>query len=534
MCASVFTFISSKFNLKNAIAPTLVVTGIFFLNYFFFGLENTVIGPCIALSYLYFSKISNRMASITKTFLIYMAVAVSAWLAGMNLTLCITINIGVFFWIAFVLIDEYHPDNYYTPGIAFLMFQLSPITGNGIVTRCTALALSFFLAFLIMWMTSFFFRKKLVQEYVEDGLNIGRKLLNVYEAGETEQVSRLQQELRQISETISDEIYQYNYAAFKNKHRVNWYCRFVALFQVFINLTSDENVEEKAPIMRNMLQNFSQLLSKNMEFAERKLLTLKQNKTDLHSFRLRFALRMVIIMIPCIIFAYLCPYGNGYWLGVSVYFMLVPLYEQSGFRIRGRVFGTLSGTLICLILYTVFPEQGQHVIIMTIANLFINSSTSYTATVAYLTCAVLALNITTQNLLFTLGERLVYTVCGAFLTMIASRYIFPIRVQPEAEHLKQKLAEIQTELAAVQSSSQPHTEETHRQNDQLLIRSYLLGRRLREYQQAMAEDSTDLLPLMEEHMKNVSCYFTYHFTGIKATLRTDSQSSKQLQARYTI
>ncbi len=174
--------------------------------------------------------------------------------------------------------------------------------------------------------------------------------------------------------------------------------------------------------------------------------------------------------------------------------------------------------LACFVLYTIFPDQNQHIAIMTIANLFINSSTSYTATVAYLTCAVLALNITTENLLFTLTERLIYTVCGALLTVIASRYVFPIRIRPEEEHLKQKLDEIQDELAAVQSAQHPHSDDTHRQNDQLLIRSYLLGRRLREYQRVMAEDNTDLMKLLEEHMQRVSCYFTYHFVGIKASI----------------
>lgn len=518
MHTSVFSYVKSKFSSKTAIAPTLVVTGIFFLNYFFFGAENTVIGPCIALSYLYFSKISNRMASIAKTFLIYIAVAFFAWLAGINLALCILVNIGVFFWIAFVLIDEYHPDNYYTPGIAFLMFQVSPVTGSGILVRCAALVLSFFLAFLVMWIMSFFFRKKLVREYVSDGLDLGESLLAAYRAGNTEQVCHLQQQLRRLSETISDEIYQYNYAAFGNEHRVNWYCRFVALFQVFINLTSDPRIEEKAPIMQHMLHNFRELLQRHEDFGERKALTFRPSQPNLQSFRLRFALRMVIIMTPCMLFAYLCPYGNGYWLSVSVYFMLVPLYEQSGSRIRGRLLGTLAGSVICLVLYTVFPEQNQHIVIMTIANLFINSSTSYTATVAYLTCAVLALNITPENLLFTLGERLVYTVCGSLLTVIASRCIFPIRTRPEAEHLKQKLAEIQEELTVIQAAEQPHADETHRQNDQLLIRSYLLGRRLREYHETLAEGDSELMELLEEHMQNVSCYFSYHFTGVKGAI----------------
>ncbi len=294
-------YLRQKFNMKDAIAPTLVVTGIFFLNYCFFGLENTVIGPCIALSYLYFSKISNRMASILKTYLIYIAVAFFAWLAGMHLGLCIAVNIGMFFWIAFVLIDEYHPDNYYTPGIAFLMFQLSPVTGTGVLTRCAALTLSFFLAFLVMWIMSRFIPKKLVRDYVEDGLNLSEQLLKAYEAGDQEQTRKLQQDLRNISEVISDEIYQYNYAAFKKEHRVNWYCRFIALFQVFVNLTSSENVEEKAPIMRNMLRNFRELLKRNTDFVERKLLTFPWNQPDIHSFRLRFALRMIIIMTPCMV-----------------------------------------------------------------------------------------------------------------------------------------------------------------------------------------------------------------------------------------
>ena len=52
---------------------------------------------------------------------------------------------------------------------------------------------------------------------------------------------------------------------------------------------------------------------------------------------------------------------------------------------------------------------------------------------------------------------------------------------------------------------------THRQNDQLLIRSYLLGRRLREYHETLAEGDSELMELLEEHMQNVSCYFFLPF-----------------------
>ena len=61
--------IGEQFDIKNAIAPTIVVSCIFFINYFFFGMENTIIGPCVALSYLYFSRMTNHYSSILKTFI---------------------------------------------------------------------------------------------------------------------------------------------------------------------------------------------------------------------------------------------------------------------------------------------------------------------------------------------------------------------------------------------------------------------------------------------------------------------------------
>ena len=508
-------------DIKNAVIPTIVVTCIFFINYFFFGVENTIIGPCVTLSYLYFRGMSNHFASMIKTFFIYLAIAVLAWAAALNLPLCVVINAGVLFWIVYGLNDEYHPTNYYTPGMAFILFQLSGVNGfSGVMTRLEALTASFAITFVFLIVIPAKKNKYTVRSHVREGLGISEKLLAAYRLGQQESAACLQEALRRKNEQICDEIYLHNYASFSHTRKVNWYCRFVALFQVFTTLTEEPDRQEKAGIMENLLKNFSALFQMEEQVGGKKKLQFRSNRPDIRSFRLRFALRQVLIMTPCLVYAYLCPWGNGYWLPVSVFFMLVPLYENMPNRVGGRLRGTLAGVVLCFILYSVFPGQTAHIAIMMIFNFLIYSSTGYGVSVAYITCAVLALNITADNIVFTLIERLIYTFGGAGLTVLASKFIFPVRIKPEAAFLQEKLSDLRRQMEHFTAADYPDAEERRHQKDQLLVKSYLLSRRLRLYNESLREDERDgdLMRQLNEHMMFMSYYLVHHFIGVKGEI----------------
>ena len=64
-------------------------------------------------------------------------------------------------------------------------------------------------------------------------------------------------------------------------------------------------------------------------------------RPDLRSFRLRFALRQVITVTPCLIFAWVSQLPNIYWLVISVFFMMIPFTDHTMSRVRQRVGGTL-------------------------------------------------------------------------------------------------------------------------------------------------------------------------------------------------
>ena len=141
--------------LQGAVAPTIVATLIFLITYFFFGMENTMIGPFATLSFLRCRNMCNHYECLIRNFSVYMIMAVLSFLAVLNLPLCIIVNAIALFWIACLLIDEYNPNNYFPAGMALIFFQIAPVhTVSDLGNRLLALLASFGIVFLFAWFLS--------------------------------------------------------------------------------------------------------------------------------------------------------------------------------------------------------------------------------------------------------------------------------------------------------------------------------------------------------------------------------------------
>lgn len=516
-------------NMKQAIVPTMVVTCIFFVNYFFFGMDNTIIGPCLTLSYLYFRDMSNSFCSMIKTLLIYEIMAVSAWAAGMNLGLCIAINAAIFFWNVYFRADDHHLSNYYTPGMMFILFQLFPASGmSAVFVRIEALGASFAVTGIFLLLVQNRAKKHSIRDNIIGGFEICENLLSAYEEQDQERITMYQEQLRSTSETICDEIYLHNYSVFGAKSKANWYCKFVALFQSFIVLTAGPCDYEKIPIMENLCRNFKTLFMKGGTYECRQKLAFQKGRANIRSMSMRFALQQVIALTPCMVFAYLCPVGNGFWLPVSVYFMLVPFCESTHKRVGGRLFGTVVGIIMCAILYSIFPGLNAHIVLLLIFNFLINSATRYEISVAYITCAILALGITPANMGAALSERLIYTLIGAVITIIVSKYVFPFEKKTEMDYVYEHLISLQNKMFEINELEKNNYEVRQQEKNQLLIQSYVLSRRLRLYNESLPENerNQELLNLLNEHMMQMSYFIAHHFIGVRA--KTDIYPDSKL------
>lgn len=512
--------------IKKAIAPTIMATLIFFMTYYFFGTENTMIGPFATLSFLRFRTMRNHYECMIKNFGIYFAMAFLAFFAVMNLPQCIMINALALFWIADILIDEYNPTNYFPAGMALIFFQIAPVsTPAALLNRLEALLATFVLVLLFVFILSKIDGKKnMLPDYIREGFENSRQQLELCRfftnhssqaqngknasvpdtaarhantapdpdiAPSLDDLERLHRELADINKKISSEIYARNRASLFPKGKTNWYCQFVLLFQLINYLTLNFKTNRNLTKAESLYQDFRTRFENVEPTPDYHRLNFRLKKPDIRSFRLRFALRQVIIVTPCLIFAWVSGLPNVYWLVISVFFMMIPFTDHTMQRIRQRVTGTIVGIVLCLVLFSVFSGFASHVAIMTVANFLIYSASGYGPTVAYITCSALALQTLDTSVALVLGQRLLYTLIGAAIALIANKWIFPIRFKYQIEYLSEMIRSIRGDLIRIDRTS-PHNEDFPKWKvDQCIVKSYLLTNRL--------ENMCESLPPEEQH-----------------------------------
>ncbi len=528
---------------KKAIAPTIIATLIFFMTYYFFGTENTMIGPFATLSFLRFRTMHNHYECMIKNFGIYFAMAFLAYFAVMNLPLCIIINALALFWIADILIDEYNPMNYFPAGMALIFFQIAPVSAPAaLLNRLEALLATFVLVFLFVFILSKFEEKEhSLPDFIREGFENSRQQLELCRfftehptqapAGTTADVTgtadrnadtahsfcdleRLHRGLADINKKISGEIYARNRASLFPRGKTNWYCQFVLLFQLVNYLTLNFHTNQNLKKAENLYQEFRTRFETVEPTPDYHRLNFRLKKPDIRSFRLRFALRQVITVTPCLVFAWASGLPNAYWLVISVFFMMIPFTDHTMQRIRQRVTGTIAGIVICLVLFSLFDGFASHVAIMTVANFLIYGASGYGPTVAYITCSALALQTLDGAVAMVLGQRLFYTLIGAVIALIANKWIFPVRFKYQIEYLAEMIRSIRGELVEIDRNA-PHDENFPKwEVDQRIVKSYLLTNRLESMCKSLPpeEQHFNYRDFEKKHMNIMAEFLTDQFT----------------------
>ncbi|MCD7981794.1 MAG: FUSC family protein [Clostridiales bacterium] len=516
------------------------------MTYYFFGTENTMIGPFATLSFLRFRTMHNHYECMIKNFGIYFAMAFLAFFAVMNLPLCIIINALALFWIANILIDEYNPMNYFPSGMALIFFQIAPVSApTALLNRLAALAATFVLVFLFVFILSKIEKKdRSLPDYIREGFENSRQQLELcrffkehpsrtsddriasvpnVQARDTDpapdtapsfsDLERLHRELADINKKISSEIYARNRASLFPRGKTNWYCQFVLLFQLVNYLTLNFNTNQNVKKAETLYQEFLTRFETEEPTPDYHRLNFRLKKPDIRSFRLRFALRQVITVTPCLVLAWASGLPNAYWLVISVFFMMIPFTDHTMQRIRQRVTGTIVGIVLCLVLFSLFDGFASHVAIMTVANFLIYGASGYGATVAYITCSALALQTLDGAVAIVLGQRLLYTLIGAVIALIANKWIFPIRFKYQIEYLAEMIRSIRSELVEIDRNA-PHDENFPKwEVDQRIVKSYLLTKRLEGMCESLPpeEQHFNYRNFEKKHMNIMAEFLTGHF-----------------------
>ena len=530
-----------RLNVKAAIAPTIVAVVIMIVTLKLFGLENSMIAPFATLSYMRFLQMRCHYPCMLKHYLIYCIVIAAAHAANLCLPVCILVDFAVFFVLAYIVIDEYDPTNYFPFGMAMIFFQYAPLPDvPAMLTRILALTVSFGIILVFVLITApVKYGKDPIREYIEEGFSLCENLVAACRRADRNAVVEGHLKVREINKKCSDEIYAYNRTTFTRTGMVNFYCRFIVLFQVINDLTHSE--DPAVPPKESKLLKAEALLSRfRQELEERKPeqrywnFRFRSGRIDVWDFRFRFAMRQVLVMVPCMAFATAGGLPNVSWLPFSLFFMLIPSTDDTPQVVRRRFFGSLFGIAGCLVLFAFFPSLTARIIMTAIFSFLIYSAESYTASVAYVTCATLAMQTLNMPPFVAMGQCLAYTAAGAVIALLANRYLFSIHTDIQIERLLAKLAGIRarlielripdtelqkqaaevfgvagTEVLRTPLSRYARThlseeEQKKHETDQLTIHSYLIARRIEALDQSRPEarrDPETLLGLEKEHMR---------------------------------
>ncbi|MCR5665878.1 MAG: FUSC family protein [Eubacterium sp.] len=486
---------------KSAIAPTCVVTAIFIITYFFFGMENTMIGPFATLSFLRFKDLKRHYSCMAKTFIIYCIMAGAAYVALLNLPLCIIVNAVALFWLCALLIDEYQMNNYFPAGMALIFFQIAPVhTVSALGNRMLALAASFVIIFIFLFFFGLRKKEDVLVTLAREGQRNCYLLYKAVEQMDAEEAARLRKEICKNNRRMSEIVYGANRASFVMYESVNIYSRYIGLFETFVYESKEEGDRDKClHSMEQVLQRIAYL--KSNEIPDNKRLKFRSAKFDIRLNRYRFGLRQVCITMPTLVFAYVTGWQNAYWLTISVFFMLIPFADYTTDRVKQRVLGTIRGIVFCLILFYIFQGLEQRVVIMTIFNFLIYSANGYQSMVSYITCSALALNDLEASVTLMLLQRVIYTFAGAGITMLANRYVFPLNKKVAAEVVRSKLEELKYRIHEEIPFVEDVTERMHRTNE-CMIKAYMLGNSLTQYT-SQEEAGTYLHPYMMEMTETI-------------------------------
>ena len=535
-------FSDLKKSYKQALLPTIVAGVIFLVTWYVFGTANSMIAPFATLAFMRLRSMHNYYASLIKNFLVFFAMAALAYFAVINIGLCILVNACALFFIAYLLIDEYQPTNYMPAGLALIFFQIAPVTTlPALGLRFGALAVTMGIVFAAVGIPYAIRQRRHpsdpIRELIQKGFAKCEEIFAACDAKDGDVLTGLHDDMADINHAISMHIYSYNRSTFRRKGKVNWYCRFVLIFQVINYLTRHDKNPVDVQKAKGFFLELQKLFAHVTPENDYRHLHFRVNRPDMKNFRFRYALRLMIVLSPCLAIAlyFSDSMTNIYWLPMSTFVMMIPYSNDTKTRVKQRLGGTICGLVICFILFSFFGELPGRMTIMMIANFFIYSANGYGATVVYITCSALAVQTLDIATGAALAQRLIYTLIGAGITLFANRFIFRIRKQKQIDFMLEILEKLRwnlkqlADLNGYKDADNPLKDDKilisglvlrkvkagtltgeclHHQTDQLIIKSYMLTYRIRALNESLppGEHDPKLKDKEIEHMNFMASY----------------------------
>ena len=483
---------SIKKTLKKALPPTILSMVLLLVNLKFFGLSNIIIAIYMTLTFIRMRTYLIIENNIFKPLFIQLAIGVLASVASMGGLLEVLINFFGIIILVYLLTDEYNPDSYFPYLMAFVLLQMFPVKFDQISNRLLGIFVSYIIVYLALMIVSPKGEDNKIQELIKSGFeNIHSQFKNLY-YDDIDKVKSEQIELFDICRELNRFVYsggrrKYYQIMIAFQHINNIihdlksskeiieenkkeFKRFYKLFKYLENNFKDyklcaerlEEFEKEFKFHNKNLTFYTSLvlryLSESIEhlnyhrFNLRKFLNFKNNKDyfqvyskynlKLNEFKLRFAIRMSVIVTLAFFVIRRFSLPKGYWLPMTVFILALPFYEDSKARVYARFRGTILGVIVAFLLFSVFKGQEMHFVIILVTTFFMYAFKDYATMSIYVTCYALAITTISMSDGEAVILRLLYTGIAAIVVLFANKFILPNKNHVELINMVKRLIDL--------------------------------------------------------------------------------------------
>lgn len=496
-----------------AILPTLVFLTIYFSVHTLFGSGNGIIVTSITLIFRRLRSERFIEREIFKTTLIFLILSVLASLASESLATTIVMNLIVPFFIVYVITDDYKPGGDFPFTMIFMQMQLIPVNFSELKIRMLAITFGLVIVYIALKLFIFFKPTDTEHSICKKGLENIIDQYNSLINKDLENTKKQQLKLFEISEKLSQLIYNREKSKYFTGSSHANYFNFIIIFQHTDNLTSkirhnpqlltEYNInyfKKLVLLIKETLDNFDNpnqehIISKLVDFSgknsvddlilntdllfnidamiialsdissaarrttnrrrrdrlilqnELKRPTKLKHRMNVSSFKFCFGVRLSIVMTIAFTTSFMLDKAYSYWLPMSAFLMVRPFYDESKKRIIRRIIGTIIGIIISFGLSYVLNDTWQLFVFTIIFVFGMYAAEDYAVVVVFATCFALLTIIFASNSTGAIWLRLIYTVLGGVISMLASKYILPVKYYDEFKNMANRIIDIDIMMA---------------------------------------------------------------------------------------
>lgn len=532
-----------KQRVLNAIPPTLLFVVVYFSIFFICGFQDAIIGIILSLDFIRLKTDEFAENTLLKSTFIYLMSAVLAYVGGINVYWCAAVNFVAPFIIVYLFLDEFNPTNQIPYLLAFIFYQMIPIQLSGLPIRLGAILGACIITYLAVIIYRFIKKERPgqnIHKLAVRGLHEMTCQLDAVIHKDFNKVKESQENLFDINRSMSSLIYGASDNVIISGANSQAYFPFIIVFQHMNHFIGDICEDSKTLTqdtilylekLKNVLDEAQHLAERNqMEQAAQKLIEfsgeieidqidinynvvyilnylstaimdisnrkkgfsfqnihfkthiwyrLKSN-FNIHSFKMRFALRLSIAVCPVAALVYYFNLPHGFWMPMTILLLILPFWENTLRKVTDRVIGTLCGIVLFAILYYFFPNPIAQMVIMVFANFFINTTKRYAFTVIFITCSSLSSNVAMNHVDHLFSLRFAYTIGAAIIAILASYCIFPTNNAAELKNMMRRLLDMDDYLLDILLQlSKGNQKQSIKQ--ELVLTSYLVSGKIENH-----------------------------------------------------